>query len=605
MIPEFEETNMTATSYNCARRMWDRVRLVSQYKDGRHTGEWQEITTAEMAEEDLRLATAWRMLGVERQDRVAIMSPNRPRWVHTIQSLLMVDAVTVTVYPTLSAEEAQYLLEDSGAKYLVVDTLARAHELLPVVEAVPALRKVVVMEPVAENDEEKILAYDDLVAMGAGNVDQEALFEIARTITPDHLAALIYTSGTTGHPKGVMLTHGNFMSQRIVLESFDLSEDDIFLNHLPFCHAFGLTSDLFGSAAAGATLVIADGMAPEQIRHALQTIRPTVLMSVPRLYEKVYVQVQQVVAERPPAVQRLFNGALAVGKEVFDRQTSGEAIPAGMRIKHRFARRIAKKVLARAGLDRVRIAYAGGAPTSRELCHFYQGLGINLYQGYGLTETSPIATVNLPGKNKLGTVGPPMPGVEVAIAEDGEVLIRGGNIMKGYYNKPEATAEAIDEEGWFHSGDIGELDEDGYLKIVDRKKELIITSGGKNVAPLVIESAFNTEMYIERVALIGDQRNFISALICPNFEALHGWAKNAGLSWKDDTELVSLPEVQALMEERVAAVNQHFARFEQIRKFIVLDHVFSVESGELTPTEKLKRRVIMERYADRIEGLYA
>lgn len=605
MIPEFAPDNMAALGYEYARKYWDRVRLVSMYREGRHTGAWQEVTTREMVGEQMRLATAWRVLGVEAQDRVALMSPNRPRWIHTHQSLLMVNAITVTVYPTLTVSEATYLLRDSGAKYLVVDTRARGEAMLAAMGELPDLRKIIVMEPLEGPVDERIMGYDEVLALAGGGTDAEALFDIARSISPDDIAAIIYTSGTTGHPKGVMLTHKNFLSQRLILDSFDISEEDIFLNHLPFCHVFGLTSDLFGSAAAGARLVIADGMEPEKIRFALHTIRPTVLMSVPRLYEKIYVQVQQVVEARPPAIQRLLHGALAVGKEVFDLEMAGKPVPVALRVKHKLARRIAKKVLAQAGLDRVRIAYAGGAPTSRAMCHFYQGLGINLYQGYGLTETSPTATVNLPGKNKLGTVGPAVQGVEVKIAEDGEVLIRGANIMKGYYKNPEATAEAIDPEGWFHSGDIGELDGDGYLTITDRKKEIIVTSGGKNIAPLAIECAFNTEVFIERVALIGDQHNYLTALICPNFEALGAWATEQGIAWGDHAELVANQAVYALLEERVAVVNGQFAGFEQIKKFAVLDHVFAVATGELTPTEKLKRRVIAERYADVIESLYA
>ena len=356
--------------------------------------------------------------------------------------------------------------------------------------------------------------------------------------------------------------------------------------------------------AVQATMVIADGIKPEQMRHALRTIRPTVLMSVPRLFEKIYVQVQQIVGQRPAFVQRLVHGAINAGKEVFDLETAGKPVPSRLRLKHRFARRITRKVLRQAGLDRVRLAYAGGAPSSRELCHFYQGLGIDIFQGYGLTETSPIATVNLPGKNKLGTVGPPVAGAEVKISEDGEVLIRGPLVMKGYYNNPEATAEAIDAEGWFHSGDIGELDEDGYLRIVDRKKELIVTSGGKNIAPLAVESAFNTDLYIETVVLTGEGRNYLTALVCPDFDSVRNWAIEQGLACRTNREIANAPEVRKLLEERVAAVNAQFARFEQIKKFAILEEPLGIATGELTPTEKLKRSVIAKKYRDVIDAMY-
>ncbi|MFM1918525.1 MAG: hypothetical protein RLZZ303_159 [Candidatus Hydrogenedentota bacterium] len=604
MYPEFLETNLAAIGMNRAREVWGEVKLISKYKDGRHGPAWQSYTVSEQAGIQLRLAAAWKRLGLEPQDRVAIMAPNRPRWVFTLNSLLMDGLVAVPIYPTILPEDAAYILNDSGAKYIVVDSLERAEQIRSVMDQAPALQGIFVMDRLDETPAAPIYALDELIQGDAKQDDHEAVYATVREIGGTHRAAIIYTSGTTGRPKGVVLTHDNFLSQRPLQSSFDLREDDIFLNHLPFCHVFGLSSDLFGATSVKATMVISDGIEPEKIRHALHTIRPTVLMSVPRLFEKIYVQVHQVVSQRHRLVQNLFHGALSTGKLLFDMESEGKPVPRRLLLKARLSRRIANKILRRAGLDRVRLAYAGGAPTSRELIHFYQGLGINLYQGYGLTETSPVATVNLPGKNKLGTVGPPIPGVEVKLAEDGEILIRGGNVMEGYFNNPDATAQAVDEEGWFYSGDIGEIDEDGYLKIIDRKKELIITSGGKNIAPLPIESAFNTDMYIERVVVIGDHRNYLTALICPEFQVLREWAVTRGIDCATNTELASHPEVRKLFEERVALVNQKLARYEQIKTFSVLDRNFTPATGEITPTEKLKRRVIAERYADIIDGMY-
>lgn len=603
--PIFEENNLAAIGMNRARDLWHEVKLISKYKHGRHGETWETYSVAEQAEFQFSLSSAWGGLGLQSQDRVAIMSKNRPEWVFTINSLLMTNLATVPIYPTVTAEEAAFILRDSGARFVVVDSLAQAERIDAVRGSAPALEGIIIMDALEKAPSAPMHSMESILQLGREALDLEALYRSVRETTPEHLAAIIYTSGTTGVPKGVMLTHGNFLSQRPLQTSFNLGPDDVFLNHLPFCHVFGLTADLFGSTALQATLVIADGIEPEKIRHALHTIRPTVLMSVPRLFEKVYLQVQQVVEQRPPAVRKLFHGSLAVGKEVFDRETEGKSIPLSLAIRHRFARRIAKRVLSQAGLDRVRLAYAGGAPTSKELCHFFQGLGINLYQGYGLTETSPVATVNLPGKNKLGTVGPPIEGVEVKIAEDGEILIRGANIMKGYFNNPAATAEAINPEGWFHSGDIGEIDADGYLIIRDRKKELIVTSGGKNIAPLPIESAFNTDVYIERVVVIGDQRNYLTALVCPEFGNLRAWAATQGLALESDQEIAAHPEVRKLLEGQIAAVNSKLPRFQQIKKFAILDHAFSTATGEITPTEKLKRRVIVEKYADLIEGMYA
>lgn len=603
--PTFDEKSIIAVGLNRLKDTWNEGKLVSMYRDGHYTGQWETLLVKDQVHEFLRLATAWRILEVMHGDRVAIMAKNRPRWIATMLGLLARNAVTVPVYPTLTAEEAAFILRDSGAKYVVVDTIDQARKILSVFDGLPVLRKVFVMDPMPDRTDPRIAPYDDLIEMGQAHMDTGAIWQQVDEITGKDDAVIIYTSGTTGRPKGVVLTNANILSQRVALDFFGLTPDDVFLNHLPFSHSFGLTADLFGSIAARAQLAISPGMTPQEIRHSLTTIRPTVLMSVPRLFEKIYVQVQQVVSTRSSRARALFNAALDVSKRVFDLRSEGKRITMTLALKYRLARRITTKVRRQAGLDRVRIAYAGGAPTSRELCTFFQSLGIDIYQGYGLTETSPIANVNLPGRNKLGTVGPPIPGVEEKIAEDGEVLIRGGNVMKGYHNAPEATAEVIDEEGWFHSGDVGAFDEDGYLKIIDRKKELIITSGGKNIAPLAIETAFNTEVYIERVVVVGEGRKYLSALVCPNFRMLYGWARQNGIQWRSDADLAAHPDVTRLLEERVQEANKRFARFEQIKKIAVMDHEFSEETGELTPTAKVKRRAVDSMYAATIESMYA
>ena len=602
--PTFAETSAAAIGFNRLKQHGERTHIMSMFRDGRRVNDWHATTFAEEAVEQHHLATAWRILGLKPQEKVAIFGKNRPRWIHTMHSLLIGNIVVVPVYPSLTAADAAYVLRDSGARYAVVDTFDQAQKVMSQIHDLPQLRKIFVMDAIPDLVNERIGSYDSLVAAAAGRVDMQALYDGVREIKGDDLAAIIYTSGTTGKPKGVMLSNGNFLSQRVMLSIFNIDHTDVFLNHLPFCHSFGMTADLLATSEVGATMAIADGIGAEQIRHALGTIRPTILMSVPRLFEKLYVEVRRLVGQRPARVQKIFQNALDVGKQVFDRKNEHRWLPPLLLAKYQLAKVVLMKVRRQAGMDRVRVAYAGGGPTSPELCYFFQSLGIDIFQGYGLTETSPVANVNVPGKNKMGTVGPAIPGVEEKIAPDGEILLRGDNLMKGYHNEPAATAEAIDPEGWFHTGDIGRLDEDGYLTITDRKKELIVTAGGKNIAPLALESAFNTERFIERIVVIGDRRKYLTALVCPNFEAVRDWAKAKGLSLESGTEMAASPEVRQLMEERVAAVNKDFARFEQIKKFTVMDHEFSEATGEITPTLKVKRRVVDEKYRAVIDGMY-
>jgi long-chain acyl-CoA synthetase len=601
--PTFAENSMAGIALNRAVRFKDKKVLTSHWRDGVHYDTWQSWTFSAMVGEGFKLYEAWTRLGVNPQDRVAIIGKNRPRWVFTCASLLTSNITMVPVYPTLTAREAAFILKDSGAKYAVADTLEQAKKIVSEADQCPGLKKIYVMDRISGGDG-MIAPYDELVSMSGGTTDMESIFRRVRDIKPDDLAALIYTSGTTGLPKGVMLTNANFLSQQVVVNTFGFNHNDVFLNHLPFCHSFGFTGDLAASIDLGAEMVISDGIQTEQIRHALTTIRPTVLMSVPRLYEKLFVEVKRVVSGRPAPVQALFKEALAIGKEVFDLKNEGRKIPLAISLKYMAAKQLLSAVRHKAGLDRVRVAFAGGGPTSRELCYFFQSLGIDIFQGYGLTETSPICNVNVPGRNKMGTVGPVISGVEERLAEDGEILVRGPNLMKGYFNDPGATAEAIDADGWFHTGDIGTFDPDGYLTITDRKKELIVTAGGKNIAPLKLETAFNTEQYIERAVVIGDRRKYLVALVCPNFELLSRWAKRHGIKAETNAALAAHPEVVRLLEARVEQANRQFAKFEQIKKIAVMDHEFSDVTGELTPTQKVKRRVVEEKYKTVLDGLY-
>ncbi|HPQ69333.1 MAG TPA: long-chain fatty acid--CoA ligase [bacterium] len=582
----------------------ERVSLLCPWKDGRKTSEFHPYTWNERLRMVEDAACGLLALGVQPGERVAVIGPNRLRWLDGFWGTLLAGGVVVTVYPTLTAQDMAVILADSGARFAFVSDTTIRDRVIAKKDQLPALEKMIIMDPYKKTSDE-VIGHDDLYALGAAHRDLDALHARMSAQQPDDVAVLIYTSGTTGEPKGVMLTNANFDSQRVVTKIFAYHADDVWLNHIPLCHSFGLTGDMLASGDAGGTLALASGIDPEELRASLAAVRPTVLISVPRLYEKMFLKITSTLAQKPPFVQGLFAKAHAVGREMFKRYTSiGKEPPLKMRLKHRLADRVLSKVRKQAGFENIRVAYAGGGPISAELVTFFQGLGIDIYQGFGLTETSPVVTVNRPGKNKLGSVGPALPNAEVKIAPDGEIMVRGPMVMKGYWNKPGDTTETIESDGWMHTGDIGHLDNDGYLFITDRKKEIIVTSGGKNIAPTRIENLFNMDPLIEKVVVIGNARKFLAALICPNFEELVRWAKANDVPTEPVEEMVEHSAVTALYRQSVERVNEQLARFETIKRFAVMDHVFDEHHGELTATQKVKRRIVDEKYKELIDSFY-
>jgi long-chain acyl-CoA synthetase len=426
----------------------------------------------------------------------------------------------------------------------------------------------------------------------------------AAEVQPADLATLIYTSGTTGDPKGVMLLHSNITSNvaavRQVFHVF--AQDDVALSFLPLCHIFERMAGYYMMLDVGATIAYAESV--EAVPANMAEVRPTLMCSVPRLYEKIYARVQEKVAGDPPARQKIFRWAVGVGRRLFRHRWERTSPGLLDRLQGALADKLVfGKIRERTG-GRLKLFVSGGAPLSREINEFFGAVGLQIVEGYGLTETSPVITCNRPDRFKPGTVGLPLPGLEVKIAEDGEILTRGPHVMKGYYNKPEATAEAIGGEGWFHTGDVGVIDADGFLTITDRKKDLIVTSGGKNIAPQPIENVIKNSPLVGEVVMIGDRRNFPSALLVPNFEVLERWAREKGLSYSSREELVQRPEVVALYEQTVKELTPHLAGFERIKKLALLAREFTLESGELTPTLKVKRRVIEKKYKDVIDNIY-
>jgi long-chain acyl-CoA synthetase len=543
-----------------------------------------------------------RELGLRDGDRVAILSENRPEWAIADYACLAARCTDVPIYPTLPARQAEYILRDSGAAALLVSSAAQLEKVLAIRDRLPALRHLVAFDPAARGP--GVLAFDELLACGRSALPRHPDWRAhALGASADDLATLIYTSGTTGDPKGVMLTHGNIASNvTTCVGLFDFGPGDECLSFLPLSHIFERMFGHYSMFHAGVLINYAGSI--DTVAADMQELRPTMMASVPRLYEKIFARVLDSVRAAAAPRRRIFAWARAVGEAWVDRSLSGAPIPAGLTLQRALADRLVfAKLRARTG-GRIRFFISGGAPLAPDIARFFFAAGMPILEGYGLTETSPVMAVNRFGQTKLGTVGRPIPGVEIRIAPDGEIITRGPNVMHGYYGKPEATADAVDPDGWFHTGDIGLLDAEGYLRITDRKKDLIVTAGGKNIAPQPIENLAKSSKYVSNAVMLGDRRPFPIMLLVPNAEALKAWAARHGLPADDLERLVSVAQAQAKLEREVRRTLRDLAQFEMPKKFLFLSRDFTVEAGELTPTLKVRRRVVEERHRAAIEALY-
>ncbi|MGE0452997.1 MAG: long-chain fatty acid--CoA ligase [Vicinamibacteria bacterium] len=567
-------------------------------------GVWKAISSQEFKAAVEELSAGLRELGIERGDRVAILSENRPEWAWSDLAILCAAAIDVPIYPTLPAPHVLYILNDSQSKLALVSNALQARKIADVRAQTVHLKHVIRLDP---EPIEGTLSLEEVRAKGREALARDKDFVRRRALEAkaDDLATLIYTSGTTGDPKGVMLLHSNLVSNvtAATVAFGAIGPEDTCLSFLPLSHVFERMGGHYLMLLKGVTIAYAESF--EKLADNMLEVRPTILLSVPRLYEKIYARVLERVSGDPPLRQRIFHWAVAVGRRVFRHFVEGTSVGPLLGAQHKLAQALVfSKIQARTG-GRLRVAVSGGAPLGREIAEFFGAIGILILEGYGLTETSPVIAVNVPGALRPGSVGKPLPGVEVRIAEDGEILTRGPHVMKGYFGKPEATTEAIDPDGWFHTGDIGVLDKDGFLVITDRKKDIIVTSGGKNIAPQPIENLLKSSKLIAEVVMIGNKRNFPAALLIPNFEALEKWAAHKGLSYKTREELVALPDVRALYDDTIREMSQELAQFERIKKVGLLSREFSIETGELTPKLSVKRRVVEQKYQDLIDRLYA
>jgi long-chain acyl-CoA synthetase len=566
-------------------------------------GEWFALSYRELADRVQDLSIGLMEMGIRPGDRVAILSENRPEWAIADYACLTARCTNVPIYPTLPSRQAEFNLRDSGASAVFVSSREQMEKVLEARERLPALRHVITFDEDATGP--NVLGLEQVYACGrAARARRPSWQAEALAADIDDIATLIYTSGTTGEMKGVMLTQGNIASNvTTCCTMFSFSQDDECLSFLPLSHIFERMFGHYSMFHSGVLINYAEHV--DTVAADMQRWRPTLMASVPRLYEKIYGRVLDQVRSSSPPRQRIFHWAKRTGEEAVDRRLARRPLSLGLALKHWFADRLVfAKLRARTG-GRLRFFISGGAPLSADIAKFFHAAGMPILEGYGLTETSPVIAVNTFQHTRIGTVGRPIPGVEVRIADDGEVLTRGPNVMAGYYQKPQATADAVDPDGWFHTGDIGQLDTDGFLCITDRKKDLIVTAGGKNIAPQPIERLAKTSKYVSNAVMLGDRRRFPIMLIVPNFQTVAAWAAQQGIPAADGAGLLARAEVRQEMERAVRATLKDLAHFEIPKKLLFLPQDFSVETGELTPTLKVRRRVVEERHRLAIEALYS
>lgn len=558
------------------------------------TDGWSEVSWHEA--DDLVRAYANGLLarGVRRRDAFALLADNSLEWALLDFAFGQIGAVGIPIYASSSPKDVSYLLEHSEAVGVVCGD---AEQLAKVDEVSPGLSRL-----------EHVLTFADLDRLAAdGRVfaasHPDALGEASAAIGEDDLFTIIYTSGTTGPPKGCMISHRNYYAMAAVSDQMEshYREGDVMLLYLPLAHNFGRLMHLSGAYVGFTIAFLPD---PLRVAEALPEVRPTVLPSVPRVFEKVHTAVQARFDEATGIKRRLIDWALPIGREVSRLRSEGTPIPRSLAVRHRIADRLVfVRVRERLG-GRLRLPISGGAPLAPEIAEFFDAIGIRILEGYGLTECTTAASTNRPERYRFGTVGPPLPGFEIRVAEDGELLIRSETVFQGYFKDPGATAEVLTDAGWLKTGDIGEIDEDGFVRITDRKKDILVTAGGKNVAPQNLENDLKTSKYVSQAIVLGDRRPYVTALITLDPDELGGWAAEQGIEG-DMVELVEHDRVHALVQGIVDDVNRERSRYEQIKRFRILPRDFALEEGEVTPTLKLRRRAVMEHFQAEIDELYA
>jgi len=569
--------------------------LLASKVDGRYV----PISTEEFARRVKHLSLGLADLGLGAGDKLVIFSENRPEWTITDFAVLCAGAVTVPIYTSLMPEQVKYIINDSDAKIVVCSNRTLWLKVEAVRHELPNVHHFVLIE---EAGPQGVVSLSEV--MGRGKVIAAAdpgLFEKrALAVRPGDLASIIYTSGTTGVPKGVMLTHANFVANSKALDAVtEFSVKDTILSFLPLSHVLERMTT-FSWIYKGASIYHAESI--ETVAENLLEVRPTIMISVPRLFDKIYAKVMDNILAASPAKRKIFFWAIGVGKKYGAKKIRHQSIPWGLGLQRKIAAKLVYgKIIEKTG-GRVHFFVSGGAPLSADVAEFFYAIGITILEGYGLTETSPVLACNTFEKMKFGAVGPPVPGVEIKIAPDGEILAKGPNVMKGYYKKDQETREAF-ENGWFKTGDIGHIDGEGFLVVTDRKKDILVTAGGKNVAPQPIENLLKANPYIQTAVVVGSGRKFISALVLPDFDKLEAYARKNGIAFGSRKELVEKEEIVSFMLAEIDRSTPHLASYERIKKVVLLDREFDADT-ELTPSLKVKRHIVEKVFKPLIDILY-
>ncbi|OQX84392.1 hypothetical protein B6D60_09455 [candidate division KSB1 bacterium 4484_87] len=593
-------TNLAVAFLETVRAHGSNIALLSK-KEGNYVG----VDYDKLHRQVKNLALGLAASDIRKGDRVSIFSFNRPEWAISDLAIISLGAINVPLYPTLSAKQLEFIINDAEVKFVIVSGEEQTEKILQIRKQLKYPPNIILMDNL-NLKAEGITTLAEVSKKGEvfSRKNPDYLKNAVAQISPDDICAIVYTSGTTGDPKGVMLSHGNILGNvRGALKALNITHTDRFLSFLPLSHVFERMAGQFCPIVAGGAIAYAES--PEKVVQNMAEAKPTITCTVPRLLEKMHDAILAKVNSGSLLKKKMFFWGLNTGYRFNEAKKTGK-ISGLLQLQRSLAQKLVfKKIHAVVG-GRLRYFISGGAPLPKEIGEFFHALGVNILEGYGLTESSPVISVNLLGKMKFGTVGPPLRegSVEVKIGSDGEILTRGPHVMPGYYKNPDATREVIDEDGWLHTGDIGFQDEDGYLTITDRKKNLIVTSGGKNISPTNVENSLLISPLIDQIVVIGDRRNFIAALIVPNRERLEKETQNLGIASNDYHSLLRNEKVISTLHKEIEKLSMHLARFERVRAFRLLGEPFTIESGELTPTLKVRRNIVEEKYRDLIEEMY-